>query len=1299
MPSRTTFLRAAAVATAGLLALPAAPASADDTTVVDVLKVVDGEYVVETVRVPLRTAEATAEDLEERADVVVASPQVVHEVDAAGYDPYWDTSDPQATSRVRDVWARTQGEGQVVAVLDTAASLVHEDLIGLALPGVDLTDGTGDSWHGVGVAGVIAARAGNGVGSAGMAPAAKLLPVRVCATGGCPSAAISRGILWAADHGADVINMSLAGPSYSDVTAAAVQYALDKGISVVASAGNDGLNGNPVMYPAALAGVIGVSSTAPSGAPSDWAVHGWQVDISTVGDSVLLTYPGNSYASGSGTSFSGPAVAGAAALLRSSHPGITPAQVQAALQAGVDSSGTWDRTYGAGRLDVPGAMAAADRSGTGGVTVVPGSGAVDVSWDPVAGATGYSVRVDGVMRATVTGTSARITGLTDGNQVAVDVQPENGTRTAPVLATVAPSSPATPTLHSASLSGTSTSATLTLSASVSGPAASRYAILRDGVSIGSIPWALTGTPSSKGIGIGAMPTAQTRWQLRPVDSYAQLLPASNTVTTGSAVPAAPAAPTGLSGRIQAGEVMLTWDDRGTAYTYRVTVGSEVVAAPTTAGVALPAPPVGESRTYQVATVDGWSQIGPAATTTVAHALTAPGAPSLGTPTARSGAVDVRWDAPVEDGGSPITGYTVRALRDGQVVGTTTTGPDQATATVHGLVNGTAYTFTVAAINAIGTGAASTTPAVVPVTTPGVPVLGTATPGDGSVVVRWSAPQSTGGSPVTGYSVQVLQGSTTVRTVTTDASLETTVTGLVNGTAYSFAVAAVNAVGTGTRTTAGAPVAPSAAATAPAAPVVGSPTGADGSAVVRWSAPPSDGGSPITGYTVHVHQGGSTVASAPASAGATQLTVTGLTNGTAYRFTVTAANAIGTSGASALSAAVTPGGPVTVPSAPTIGTPTPGDGWVIVRWAAPVNTGGAPLSGFVVRAHRADGTLAATVNAMPEDRSAYVTGLTNGSAYTFTVVARNSAGTGPASAATAPVTPGPAFTPPGAPVIGTVTPGDGSAYVSWQAPASDGGSPITGYTVLGWIDTTVVSSTAAPAGATSLTVPGLQNGTAYSFTVTATNAAGAGPGSDHSDVVTPSGPSTVTAPTAPGIGNPTTYKASARVRWSAPADDGGAPLTGYQVRTYRGTTLVAVTSAPAGTTSVAVTGLTLGRAHTFAVAAVNEAGTGGWSQRSVAVTPRTMPGAPTMGTVTPARSAVVVKWAAPASNGGAAISGYVVRAYSGGKLVKAVTVSATARSVTVPKLTPGRSYTFRVQAKNVVGGGTWSAASKAVKPNR
>ena len=695
-----------------LISAPAATAAGDRTTL-DVLRVVDGQYVVETVTVPAADTESSEASLEARGDVVDASPAVTYQVQGTP-DPYWQSDDPPAVSSVRDVWPSTRGAGQIVAVLDTAVDTSHPDLVGAFVPGTDTSGQAADAteWHGTAVAGVIAARADNGQGGAGMAPESRIMPVRVCANSGCSSAAVARGVLWAADHGADVINMSLAGAGYSDVTAAAIRYALDKNISVVASSGNSGLDGNPVMYPAANSGVIAVSATAADGAPADWAVHGWQADIATVGEGVVVPYLDAGYVSASGTSFSGPAVAGAVALLRAGFPGITPEQVQAVLQAGADASGTWDRAWGAGRLTLPAAFAAVERT-VPVVTAVPSSGRVDVSWDAVAGANSYTVRVDGVVRTSTAGLGATVTGLVDGNQVAVDVQPDNGARSRPVLTTVGPSAPAMPTLHSATLGGTSTSASITLSASVAGSSAPRYSVLRDGVSIGTITVTLSSTPRSISIAIGPMPTYETRWQLRGVDDLGRTSPDSNAVVAGEGQPAPPGAVSGLAARVDGGTLLLTWDDVGTAYTYRVRVSGTVVARPVTAGVAVEAPPVGVSRTYDVAVVDAWGQLGPESPITVSGtAASRPDAPGFVEATAGDGRATVSWAA-ADDNGSPITGYAVTATPGGATVRTAGT----TSATVTGLSNGTSYTFTVAATNEVGTGPASAPSAAVTPTAP------------------------------------------------------------------------------------------------------------------------------------------------------------------------------------------------------------------------------------------------------------------------------------------------------------------------------------------------------------------------------------------------------------------------------------------------------------------------------------------------------------------------------------------------------------------------------------------------------
>ncbi|WAH95248.1 fibronectin type III domain-containing protein [Arthrobacter sp. MMS18-M83] len=199
------------------------------------------------------------------------------------------------------------------------------------------------------------------------------------------------------------------------------------------------------------------------------------------------------------------------------------------------------------------------------------------------------------------------------------------------------------------------------------------------------------------------------------------------------------------------------------------------------------------------------------------------------------------------------------------------------------------------------------------TAPAAPTGVSATAGNASATVSWTAPAN-GGSPITSYAVTPHAGTTTLAPVTVSGNPPATtaaVTGLTNGTAYTFTVTATNAIGPSPASAASAPVTPMAAATAPAAPSGVSATAGNASATVSWTAP-SNGGSPITSYTVTPSSGGTALAPVTVSGNppATSTNVTGLTNGTAYTFTVTATNAIGTSPASAASAPVTPTGTTT-----------------------------------------------------------------------------------------------------------------------------------------------------------------------------------------------------------------------------------------------------------------------------------------------------------------------------------------------------------------------------------------------------
>ena len=396
------------------------------------------------------------------------------------------------------------------------------------------------------------------------------------------------------------------------------------------------------------------------------------------------------------------------------------------------------------------------------------------------------------------------------------------------------------------------------------------------------------------------------------------------------------------------------------------------------------------------------------------------------------------------------------------------------------------------------------PAATAPTAPAAPSGVTATAGNASATVSWTAPYN-GGSPLTSYTVTPYIGSTaqTPTTVTgSPPATSATVTGLSNGTAYTFTVKATNVIGTGLESTPSAPVTPT-APTLPAAPTGVTAAPFNGGATVSWTAP-SNGGSPISSYTItpYIGSAAQTPTIVSGSPPATSANVTGLTNGTAYTFTVTATNGVGTGPASSASAPVTPTGP-TAPGAPSGVTATAGNASATVSWTAPSN-GGSLITSYTITPYVGSTAQApTTVTGSPPVTSATVNGLTNGTAYTFTVTATNGVGTGPASSASAPVTPS-APTVPAAPTGVTATAGNASATVSWTAP-SNGGSAITSYTVTPYIGSTAQTPTTVTGSppATSATVNGLTNGTAYTFTVTATNSVGAGAPSAASNSITPS----------------------------------------------------------------------------------------------------------------------------------------------------------------------------------------------------
>nr|WP_256613131.1 putative Ig domain-containing protein [Shewanella baltica] len=634
--------------------------------------------------------------------------------------------------------------------------------------------------------------------------------------------------------------------------------------------------------------------------------------------------------------------------------------------------------------------------------------------------------------------------------------------------------------------------------------------------------------------------------------------------------------------------------------------------------------------------DAAGNAGPAAYTSGStHTVaipTAPDAPTIGAATAGIGQASVAFSAPANNGGAAITGYTVTSTPDGISAGGNgfTTSP----ITVTGLTNGTAYTFTVTATNTIGTSSASgASNSVIPkvnqtitFANPGAQNFGTSptltATSDSSLIVSFSS------------------STPAVCTITSSGTLTFLSTGSCTIDTDQSGNASTNAASTVSQTF-------MVNAVVPSAPTIGTATAGNAQASVSFTASASNGGAAVTSYTVTSNPSGFT-----GTGVGSPISVIGLTNGVAYTFTVTATNSTGTGAASAASNSVTPASPQTItfanPGAQNFGTsPTltaTSDSGLTPTFTSST-TGVCTISSGGLLNFVSVGTC--TINADQAGDSGYLAATTVSRSFSISAVV------------------------PGAPTAASATAGDTQASVTFSAPIFTGGAAITGYTATSNPGGFTGASASSP-----LTVTGLTNGVAYTFTVTATNSVGTGAASTATSSTTPKAIQTITFadPGAQSFGTAPTFIASA-----------SSGLT------------VTFTSSTTGVCTITAGGaLTFGSTGTCTIDA-NQAGDGSYLaaaqvSRSFTVN-AVVPGVPTIGAASAADSQASVSFTAPIFNGGSSITGYTVTSSPGG-----FHASGAASPITVTGLANGSPYTFSVVATNAIGSSSASVASNSVTPN-